>query len=251
MERVHLFGFDFHSSDSFDTVLSYLSNWQDDRPSLPILITPNVDQIVKFSKPENSDLRSSLQNAAIVLPDGQPIVWTSKLKKGDSLKSRLTGSDLFPLLWNQLKQEGKSVFFILPNSELGEAFKSEYDSCSYFAPPYFNLDNSAEYMAVLNSCISAIETLSPDHVMIGLGFPKQERLALDLHEKFSEKEIFYHLLGASFEFYHGKKQRAPLWMQKMGLEFLHRLFREPRRMVKRYLLDDLAFIPLLVKELRN
>jgi len=59
------------------------------------------------------------------------------------------------------------------------------------------------------------------------------------------------LLGASFEFYLGTKKRAPMFYQKMGIEFVHRVITEPRRMVKRYLIDDLAFIPIAIREMRK
>jgi N-acetylglucosaminyldiphosphoundecaprenol N-acetyl-beta-D-mannosaminyltransferase len=252
MRTISLYGFDFHSANNNDQVLSFLRNWELEEGKLPILITPNVDQIVKFSREENAVLKSQLQKAAIILPDGQPIVWTSKMKNGsESLKSRLTGSDLFPELWNQLKDDAQKVFFILPNEELGEVFKKEYQSCEYFAPPYFSIENKSEFASVLKTCTSEIRSFNPDHVFIGLGFPKQEHLALAIHEELANQRTFYHLLGASFEFYQGKKKRAPQWMQNMGLEFLHRMLSEPGRMVKRYLVDDMAFLPLLIRELRR
>ncbi|NND95512.1 MAG: WecB/TagA/CpsF family glycosyltransferase [Flavobacteriales bacterium] len=251
METVRLFDFDFHSAHNCDKILAYLSDWTLQEGQLPVLITPNVDQIVKFNREENKGLKARLQNAALVLPDGQPLIWSSKLKKGSALKSRLTGSDLFPILWSQFQNEGKRVFFILPRKSLGEEFEKQYDNCAFYSPPFFSLTNGEEYQAVLEECILAIRRFSPEHVMIGLGFPKQERLALDLIDEFHKEKIFYHLLGASFEFYHGKKKRAPKWMQKAGLEFLHRMIMEPGRMIKRYLIEDLAFIPLLIKELRS
>lgn len=252
MKTISLFGFEFHSSKDNAQVLDYFRNGKKTEGHIPFLITPNVDQIVKISKSENAGLRSQLQKSAIVLPDGQPIVWTSKLKsRSDELESRLTGSDLFPELWNQFKSDGKKVFFILPNDDLGELFKKEHEGCDYLAPPYFDLNSATEFEAVLEDAVNKIKAFDPDHVFVGLGFPKQERLALAIYDQMKERNTFYHLLGASFEFYHGKKKRAPLWLQRLGLEFLHRLVTEPGRMIKRYLVDDLAFFPLLIRELRR
>jgi N-acetylglucosaminyldiphosphoundecaprenol N-acetyl-beta-D-mannosaminyltransferase len=248
-----MFGMDFHSAENHQKVLDFFRS-HDRVPAgnLPFLITPNVDQIVKLHKSENQDLLIQLEKSCIILPDGQPIVWASKLKFGSSgLENRLTGSDLFPKLWADLKKNSKKVFFILPKENLGKAFQTEYSNCRFYAPPMFSIKEEIKYSSVIEHCCSEIRAFKPDHVMIGLGFPKQEHLAIAIHKEVGGSSIFYHLLGASFEFYLGEKKRAPTWMQKMGLEFIHRLISEPRRMIKRYLIDDLAFFPLFVKELRR
>ncbi|NNC82911.1 MAG: WecB/TagA/CpsF family glycosyltransferase [Flavobacteriales bacterium] len=252
MERVRLFGFDFIAAVDHDPVLNYLNHRKPDSGKLPFLITPNVDQLVKYHRSENQELLRTMRQAELVLPDGQPIIWASRWKSGTaSLPARLTGSDLFPLLWKQLKEEGKKVFFILPEASMGEDLSKEYERCRFYAPPLFDLENDEEYIKVKEACLSILREQEPDHVMIGLGFPKQERLALDLYHDAIGKDSFYSLLGASFEFYLGRKKRAPQWMQRTGLEFVHRMFSEPGRMIKRYLIDDLAFLPLLWRELRR
>ena len=252
IDTVKLFGFDFVSAPDYGPIFDYLDNRKSDGDKLPLIITPNVDQLVKYHRKENAELLSTLQNAELVLPDGQPIVWTSKLKRNSApLASRLTGSDLFPQLWEYLKEKNKRVFFILPNARLGDQLKAEYSEAQYYAPPYFSLESEEEYSTVLEHCLEQIRFFKPDHVSIGLGFPKQEQLALDIHRHTPEQDIMFSLLGASFEFYLGEKSRAPKWMQNLGLEFLHRLLSEPGRMAKRYLIDDMAFIPLLIRELRR
>jgi len=231
--------------DSFD---SRTSN------KLPLLITPNVDQVVKLARAENTALKTSCAQAAFILPDGQPIVWTSRWRdRYSGLRGRLTGSDLFPLLWLQIKERGQKVLFILPNESLAERFRDEYPHARAYAPPMFNVDDADAYSQVLQDCLFFLDKGGYDHVLIGLGFPKQEHLALDLINAMKDGVMrpLFSLLGASFEFHYGLKGRAPLWMQKAGLEFLHRMLSEPGRMIKRYLWDDLAFFPLARKEIKR
>jgi N-acetylglucosaminyldiphosphoundecaprenol N-acetyl-beta-D-mannosaminyltransferase len=249
-----LFGMEFINDTDHKKLLVQLSSFDSEKmQGLPLLITPNVDQIVKFHRKENLALFEACKKAAFILPDGQPIVWTSKLKhQHQSLQARLTGSDLFPALWNQVKKQRQKVFMILPNEDLGLRFKAEYDLVNYYVPPFFNLEDQSSYKVIKQHCEDILKANQFDHVFIGLGFPKQEHLSLHLIEAIeSGPKPLFSLLGASFEFYFGVKNRAPLWIQKMGLEFLHRMFSEPGRMVKRYLWDDLAFFPLLWKEIRK
>jgi len=251
--KVVHFGFAFRKEESLDPLAEEIAQ---DRSgitdTLPLLVTPNVDQLVKLDREENLGIRERLTQARVIIPDGQPIIWFSKIKLGDQgLQHRLTGSDLFPKLWKALRDNKKKVLFILPDDSLGESFKTEYDMVDHFAPPYFQLEDKQAYSAILEECSARIRLFQPDHVSIGLGFPKQETLALDLIDRFRDNSPFFSLLGASFEFYHGTKGRAPKWMQRIGLEFVHRMFSEPGRMLKRYLVDDIAIIPIMWREFRK
>jgi N-acetylglucosaminyldiphosphoundecaprenol N-acetyl-beta-D-mannosaminyltransferase len=254
MKTVRLFGLDFIDDvDHLSLLRDIAGNKVDEEGTLPLLITPNVDQIVKLHRDENKEIMVAAKKARYVLPDGQPLVWLSRWKYGKvGLKSRLTGSDLFPLLWSDIRLRGERVLMILPSDELGGRFEAEYHLCKAYAPPFFTLDDRPAYDEVLKVCRELLSDGTYTHVLIGLGFPKQERLALDLMSESSagHPPLFY-LLGASFEFYFGTKSRAPQWVQKIGLEFLHRMLSEPRRMIKRYLWDDLAFLPLAWKEWRK
>ena len=91
----------------------------------------------------------------------------------------------------------------------------------------------------------------PDFVFLGLRYPKQEMLIVNLHNKLkaanSKMPLFFNL-GASYEFYTGMKSRAPKWMQNIGLEWLHRFLSEPKRTFKRYFYDDLYIFILFLKE---
>jgi N-acetylglucosaminyldiphosphoundecaprenol N-acetyl-beta-D-mannosaminyltransferase len=89
-------------------------------------------------------------------------------------------------------------------------------------------------------------------VFLGLNFPKQEKLGMHIAASLgddAERSALVLLLGASYEFYFGLKPRAPRWMRRYGLEWLHRFMQEPLRLWKRYTVDNLRFIGLALKEL--
>ncbi|MCB0736072.1 MAG: WecB/TagA/CpsF family glycosyltransferase [Bacteroidetes bacterium] len=217
------------------------------------MITPNVDQLVKYHKTSNLKLLNTFKNAKYILPDGQPIVWFSNLFK-NSIHTRLTGSDFFPIFWNYVRLSNKKAGFIISSDQVGNKLTNEHSNTSFYSPPYFQLNDSKAFNQVLKASLLFISDNKPDFVIIGLGFPKQEYLALEIMNVYKEskqKAPFMLLLGASAEFYTKSKQRAPKLFQRIGIEFVHRMLTEPRRMLKRYLIDDLAFISLMWKELKN
>ncbi len=255
MKRIELFGLSFLPSHSVEAVAKdVMGHIACPADQLPLMITPNVDQIVKLNRPENASLKMELSKAQWILADGQPIVSFSKLKMGnEGLPARLTGSDFFPVLWKMLLDRvNEPVYFVLPSEELGRRFQGERENVHFYAPPFFNLQDAEQSVPVMDSILSDIKLNKPRYVFIGLGFPKQEHIALHIFKHIDKTQwpkVF--LLGASFEFYFGLKKRAPVIWQKLGIEFLHRLLSEPRRMAKRYLVDDVAFLGIALKEWRK
>lgn len=250
-----MFEFDFQSAPSVREVAEdVISREAPEEGRIPLMVTPNVDQVVKLNRAENKALKKRLLKAQWILPDGQPIVAMSKIKFGrNGLETRLTGSDFFPVIWELLKQRPEvPVLFVLPNEELGERFTAERPNTAYYAPPFFDLKDEEAFVEVMDQVKAAQEELGAAYVFIGLGMPKQEHIAIALFDYLSSlsqplPKTF--LLGASFEFYWGVKKRAPKIYQKLGIEFVHRIITEPRRMAKRYLVDDLAIIPIGFREL--
>lgn len=257
IRRVHLFDFDFYAADSLQEIVEdVVSKSGAEGGKLPLMVTPNVDQLVNLEKKRYAGLRKSLENAQWILPDGQPLVTMSKMLLGGEkgIPIRLTGSDFFPLIWKRLRDDREPVAIVLPKAELGERLRVENPKTVYYAPPYFKLDDREAFEEVVQASAAMFEAGRIRYLFIGLGFPKQEHLALRLFEVLAERGIDLpktFLLGASFEFYLGTKKRAPMFYQKMGIEFVHRVITEPRRMVKRYLIDDLAFIPIAIREMRK
>jgi len=212
----HLFGLDFISAPSLAEVLDDIMDYQNNplnEHKLPFVITPNADQIVKLDQPQHHALKEKLRQALFILPDGQPIVWFSRLVR-KPLMARLTGSDLFPLLWRRAKQSRQKVLVIVSNETLGLKLKQDYDNI----------------------------------------VPKQEWLGLAIRASLKEQLMpspLFLCLGASAEFYVGTIKRSPLFLQKVGLEWLYRLWLEPRRMWRRYILGAISLLRLFGKELKK
>lgn len=252
IERQPLFGFDFVADANYDGILKALKegHWRQQN-SLPLMITPNVDQVVKFHRKGNRALYEELKNASFILPDGQPLVAISKWKKQPRLQARLTGSDFFPLVWKMLQKQQSKVAFVLSNEAIAQSLQTECPNCATFVPPFFDVNDQKAFDEVVHATVAMIRNAKAEHLFLGLGFPKQERLFLAVHKALGNETPFTYLLGASMEFYTGHKNRAPRFFQKIGMEFLHRLLTEPRRMAKRYLIDDVAILPLAWRELRG
>lgn len=257
MQRVELFGLPFIAAPDHGPVVQEVLAWP--LPALkagelPLLSTPNVDQVVKLQRAEHAALLERIGHARYVLPDGQPIVWVSKWKKGKALPARLAGSDLFPALWKELARQSTPVFMVLANEAIGEALRKENPAMRSVVPPFYSITDPRAEQQVVDVVMEELTARPVSLVFLGLGFPKQERLALALIERLRATALpmpLFLLLGASFEFHAGLKKRAPLIWQKLGLEFFHRFLSEPKRMFRRYFVDDLAFFRLAFKELRS
>jgi N-acetylglucosaminyldiphosphoundecaprenol N-acetyl-beta-D-mannosaminyltransferase len=250
---VHIFGLDFICASSLADILDFMMDYQnhpDYQNKLPFVITPNADQVVQLDQPQHQALKEKLSQALFILPDGYPIIWFSRLIR-KPLKARLTGSDLFPLLWDRVKQSQSKVFMIVSREFTGRKLKQEYNNMSYYALPFFDL-NTITFDAICQEIIERITDFQPKYVIIGVGFPKQEWLGLTAHTALKAQNIsppLFLCIGASAEFYVGTQKRAPQWLQNMGLEWSYRLWQEPRRMWRRYLIGSWFLLKLYVKEL--
>ena len=254
MEKLRLFGFEFWNSRSEAEVVTELTGPRKEAlfatGNINFLITPNAYDIAQYHT-KYTAIYHFLQRAGVVLADGMPIVWLSKLKKR-SLKKRIAGSDLFPALWTAVKEGQKKAFFILPNRELGERFVSEHPLTQYIVPDFFNGNDDTYIEKFVDSHIQQIREFKPEYLFIGITLPKQQKIAIRLHQLLSGKSDFnclISILGASFEFYFGLKKRAPAIFQKTGTEWLYRLCQEPKRTWRRYTIGNLIFLRVAIKEL--
>lgn len=260
LKRTTLFELDFINDNNFDATINSMLNFKKEFPAsenkMPLLFTPNVDDVVKLNEKKYAELAAILKTSYYLLPDGQPIIWASKLL-GKKLGKRLPGSELFPLLWKEVIKQNRKVMMVAPSIEVGELMKKEYPALEYFVPPFFNSENIDEVNAVLKQAIEIFDIIKPEYVFIGIRFPKQNYIALGLIEHVKKSPTLHPdmplflLMGASYEFYLGLKKRAPAFWQKTGLEWFYRFTQEPGRLFKRYFVDDLQFIPIFIKEWRK
>lgn len=254
IEKVKIFDFDFISASSLKEVADMLMQGPLTAVAArhDFLITPNAAQIVQYN--EHPELKTFYQRS-IITPDGMPIVWMSRVMKRGRIKTRLSGSDLFPVIWRMIKEARQKVTLVLPAMSLGSLFQKEYELCNCFAPAFFDPKDEAYIAKFVDEVADGIIRNGSRFLFLGLTFPKQEllgiRISARLKEKGYQENILFLLLGASFEFYFGLKKRAPVFFQKMGLEWLYRFLSEPRRLWKRYTVDNVKFIKLAMKEYRN
>ncbi len=248
---IRLFELEFISATHHLEVIDDLLNYQhspDYSSKLPFVITVNADQLVKLE--HLPELKSKLSQSMFIFPDGHPIIWYSRLAR-KPLQARLTGSDLFPLLWQKAKENQQKILIIVSHAEIGIKLQEDYPNITYYTPPLFAV-NSTEFSKVSQDITDMIIDFQPQFVIIGLGFPKQEWLGLSIHKNLqNQPSPLFLFLGASAEFYVGMKKRAPKFWQKIGMEWLHRFSQEPKRLWKRYILGIIPLLILFIKELKK
>ncbi len=205
-----------------------------------LVITPNADHVVRLEK--DRDYQKIIASADVVLADGMPLVWASRLL-GAPLPERITGADLLPALCDAAAASEKSVFFLggMPGEadEAVRRLREKYPLLKVagtYCPPFGFENDPAENQRI----IERLNAVKPDLVFVGVGSPKQEKwMARYRHE--IRAGVFLGV-GMAIGFAAGTQQRAPAWMQKTGLEWIHRLVSEPRRLAKRYASDFYIFV---------
>jgi N-acetylglucosaminyldiphosphoundecaprenol N-acetyl-beta-D-mannosaminyltransferase len=234
---VDLMGVAFHSltqEEALDEVFASLDvgrgGW---------VIPTNLDVLrQQTSVPEWRDL---LGEATLVVMDGMPLVWASVLA-GTPVPERVAGSSLVTPLCVRAAREGKSVFFI--GGAPGTAAHAA-DLLAQEAPGLVVAGTLCPPMGFENDPVAIsdirkrLQEARPDIVLVGLGAPKQERLIRTLRADLPT--AWYLGVGITFSFITGDVRRAPTWVQRAGLEWMHRFAQEPGRLFHRYFLRGLPF----------
>lgn len=246
----HLFDLDFVSDAGIDDIAASLIDDRDDH-TWRCVVTPNVDHLVRYRRhPIEAE---TARHATVVLPDGMPIVWASHWLHRP-LGARLTGSDLFAALWKRIVDEAIPTVVIASNSIVAERMSAVHPGVRCIVPPQFAVDDTEVVSALLDDVERHIDESGARFVVVGVSMPKHHLIAHLLRGRWAnrtDQRPMVLLLGASPDFALGLTRRAPDWMQRTGLEWLYRLALEPRRLFKRYLVDDVAFAPLVWREWRT
>ena len=203
------------------------------------IVTANLDFIRRFAT--DPEIRSLYAAADIRVADGMPLVWAARLQ-GDTLPGRLAGSDLAWEIPARAALEGRSIYLLggtaTANARAAEVLATRWPGLvirGHSSPMVSSPPTSDELSAIRR----ALEPAPPDILLVGMGSPKQEHL---IHALRSFYPAMWSVgVGASFSFIAGEVQRAPAWMQRSGLEWCWRLGQEPRRLARRYLVEDLPF----------
>jgi N-acetylglucosaminyldiphosphoundecaprenol N-acetyl-beta-D-mannosaminyltransferase len=216
------------------------------------VVTPNVDHAVMFQ--EHAGLRAAYADASLVLADGFPVLVASRiLRRG--IPERVPGSDLVPALFETVNTDVTTtselrVFLLGAAPGVADCAAQEIATrwpcvnvVGTYSPPLGFEKDAAENENILQRIAAA----KPDVLVVGFGAPKQE-LWVHAHQNRIAAPVAL-CVGATIDFLAGEKPRAPVWRRRVGLEWLHRLASEPRRLAKRYCRDAWIFPRLIVKEI--
>jgi N-acetylglucosaminyldiphosphoundecaprenol N-acetyl-beta-D-mannosaminyltransferase len=203
------------------------------------VVTANVDILRNAARDPRS--RGLIESADLVVADGAPLVWASRLA-GRPFPERVTGADLLWTMSETVARRGGSVFVLggLPGAAeaCAAALSAAYPGLGIagtLCPP-FGFDRDPGALAEICATVAAAR---PTLVLVAMGFPRQEQLIEKLRAV--HPTGWYLGCGAAVNFAAGSITRAPEWMQRHGLEWLHRVAREPRRLGSRYLRQGIPF----------
>lgn len=209
------------------------------------VVAVNVDVIVKIE--DDPYLKKIVDNADLVLVDGKPLQWIAKYQ-GNPIKEKISGSDLVPLLLKQASDKGQSVFIIGGKDGIAQKAKSNIEKTNplikivgTYAPP-FGFEKDQNELDKINSIISDCH---PDIVIACFGCPKQEKWIYENYLKYEAKLSV--CAGATVDFLAGNVKRAPKWISNIGFEWFYRFLQEPKRLFRRYFVDDIKIIKLIKK----
>jgi len=209
-------------------------------------VVVNVDKLVKASR--DPELRGIINECALINVDGMPVVWASRLL-GKPLKERVAGVDLFEALMRRAGEKGWRVFLLGAKEEVVSKVASTYQHkypklvLAGYRNGYWKGEAEEAQVA------AQIRDAKPDLLFVAISSPKKEQF---LGRYQAEMKIPFAMgVGGTFDVAIGHVKRAPVWMQKSGLEWFYRFLQEPRRMYRRYFIEDMAFIRLFLKELRS
>jgi N-acetylglucosaminyldiphosphoundecaprenol N-acetyl-beta-D-mannosaminyltransferase len=212
------------------------------------VFTPNVDHVVKAES--DVEFRLAYSRANLCLADGVPILWAARLL-GSPLPAKVSGSDLvLPLA--RLAGERRWRVYLLGGgagvaAEAGVKLSRELGvDVVGTDSPVVHEDGSTDQA---EATIGRLADTKPHLVLVALGAPKQERF-IDRYGDRMRPAVAMGV-GGSLDFVVGRVRRAPAWMSRAGLEWLYRLGQEPRRMWRRYLIEDPRFVAIVVRTRRR
>ncbi|MBK7857952.1 MAG: WecB/TagA/CpsF family glycosyltransferase [Archangiaceae bacterium] len=211
------------------------------------VLTPNVDHVVGVEK--NPAFEHAYSRASLSLADGMPLVWASKLL-GQPLPERVSGSDVCGPLLERAGQKGWRVYLF--GAGPGVAQKAAEVVKERWGTNVVGVDNpmvDPNDASQVDRIAAQLAATRPDLILVALGAPKQEILIDRMAERLKPAVLLG--IGASLDFIAGTVKRAPVFMQRAGLEWAYRLSQEPGRLWRRYLVEDPKFVAILLRTLRE
>jgi N-acetylglucosaminyldiphosphoundecaprenol N-acetyl-beta-D-mannosaminyltransferase len=211
-----------------------------------VVFTPNVDHLMKLQ--HDAEFMAAYDQADYRVCDSQVLMYAARFL-GERIKGKISGSDLFPKFCEYHKYNEDIRIFLLGGAEgIPQMAMDNINRrtgrniiIAAHSPSYGFEKNPEE----CHTIIEMVRQSGANVLVIGVGAPKQEIWIAKHRQLLPEINIFL-AVGAAIDFEAGNKPRSPDWMSRLGLEWLYRLITEPRRLWKRYLIDDLPFFKLLL-----
>ena len=232
---------DIGQEKTLDRILQYAA----DAEGKHYIVTPNADHMIRLEK-DDRFLRA-YRGADLVVPDGTPLLWIAA-STGHPLRERVTGADLFERVCERAAKENRSVFFLGGFQNAAEsaakAMAEKYRGLNVVGAvsPEADFDTDTEKTGKILQTISAAK---PDILFFCIGAPRSE---IFLHTHRNELNCRVALpFGTAIDYAAGESRRAPLWMQKAGLEWFYRFLQEPGRLFQRYFIEDIQIFRLVLK----
>ncbi|AXS80118.1 WecB/TagA/CpsF family glycosyltransferase [Dechloromonas sp. HYN0024] len=227
-----------------ETAATRILRWAAGRESRYICIV-NAHSVV--STTQDAAFFKAVSEADMSTPDGAPVAWMLR-RQGFAGQPRVSGPDLMWSLFERCSTERIGVYFYGSTAEtlarLRDRLATDFPALrieGMESPPFRPLDAEEDAAAV-----DRINASGVGIVFVGLGCPKQEKWMADHRGRVEAVMIG---VGAAFDFHAGTVSRAPAWMRDNGLEWLHRLASEPRRLWRRYLVTNTLFVVGAIKQL--
>ena len=224
--------------------LNTISNWAERRESRYVCIC-NAHSVVTAA--QDSGFRQVLADADMATPDGAPVAWVMR-RTGHPTQERINGPDLMQKFCERAAADGTPIYLLGSTPQSLAALQRNLlvvlpalTIVGAMSPPFRELSAPED-----DALVAAVNGANPGVVFVSLGCPKQERWMAAHRGRINAVMIG---VGAAFDFHAGTVMRAPDWMRRHGLEWLHRLISEPRRLWRRYLVSNSAFIVGAVRQL--
>lgn len=236
-----IFGISIDNLSMEETVEVINESIDNQNPLMQIVV--NAAKLVNMQK--DIELFESIRNADLVNADGMAVVWASKLL-GKPLKERVSGVDLFIKLVENAAKRQESIYLLGAKEEIvskvSDKFKSSFGSqiIGGYRNGYFTTEDEL-------SIVQDIVDSGATYLFVAISSPKKE-VFLSKYKKELATIGFIMGVGGSFDVVSGKVKRAPLWVQKYGMEWFYRFLQEPKRMWKRSFVTNGKFIFLVIKE---
>ena len=250
--HANLFGMQISHITMYQAIAKILIWCREPRPqSCRYIVTPNTDHAVLFQ--QQSELQAAYRDASLVLADGLPLVLASRML-GEPLPERVAGSDLVPQIFTANSHSGQTLRVFLLGAEAGVAELAASQIAHQwsgirivgtYSPPIGFEKDDAENERIF----ATIAAAAPDLLIVGLGAPKQEIWVHRHHRQLQANVVI--CAGATIDFLAGHRQRSPVWMRRLGLEWFYRLCAEPRRLAGRYARDAWVLPQLVWRQWRR